>query len=58
MQMATGLRALAAGHLEHAAQLLAATAPSMNELGGSHAQNELFPELAYYCQAQSNRAAA
>jgi hypothetical protein len=58
MQMATGLRALAAGHLEHAAQLLAATASSMTELGGSHAQNELFPELADYCQAQSTRAAA
>jgi hypothetical protein len=57
-QMARGLRALAAGHLEHAAQLLAAATPKVNELGGSHAQNELFPKLANYCQGQSTRAAA
>ena len=45
-QMGVGLRALAAEDYELAAVVLAAAVPKVSELGGSHAQNLLFGEIA------------
>ncbi len=45
-QMGIGLRALAAGDYELASAVLAAAVPSVSDLGGSHAQNQLFRDIA------------
>ncbi len=44
-RMGRGLRAYAAGAYLEAAHILAETVPSVSEIGGSRAQNELFHEL-------------
>ena len=45
-QMGVGLRALAAEDYELSAAVLAAAVPRVSELGGSHAQNLLFNDIA------------
>ncbi|MBW2629102.1 MAG: hypothetical protein JRE45_15975 [Deltaproteobacteria bacterium] len=45
-QMGIGLRAFAAGDYELASVVLAAAVPRVSELGGSHAQNLLFQDIA------------
>jgi hypothetical protein len=45
-QMGIGLRAFAAEDYELASVVLAAAVPQVSELGGSHAQNQLFREIA------------
>ena len=48
-QLAVGLRAFAAADYELAASVLDTAAQRVSELGGSHAQNQLFVEIADYC---------
>jgi hypothetical protein len=45
-QMGVGLRAFAAEDYELASVVLAAAVPKVSELGGSHAQNQLFRDIA------------
>lgn len=45
-QMGIGLRAYAAADYELAASVLRAAAPKVSALGGSHAQNQLFEQIA------------
>jgi hypothetical protein len=45
-QMGIGLRAFAAGDYELSFAVLAAAAPKISALGGSHAQNQLFEHIA------------
>jgi hypothetical protein len=45
-QMGVGLRAFASNDYELSAAVLAAAAPKVSELGGSHAQNLLFKDIA------------
>ncbi len=58
VKTARGLRALAAAHHAEAGTILTATAPHVGQIGGSHAQNQLFHHLAAFCQHQSSQAAA
>ena len=44
--MGVGLRAFAADDYELSAVVLAAAVPRLSELGGSHAQNLLFQDIA------------
>ena len=46
VQMGIGLRAFAADDYELASVVLAAAVPKVSELGGSHAQNQLFRDIA------------
>jgi hypothetical protein len=48
-RLVAGLRAFAAANYTQAALVLDAVAPRISELGGSHAQNLLFGEIAAYC---------
>jgi hypothetical protein len=54
-QMGVGLRALAEGDDELAAVILAAAAPKVSKLGGSHAQNQLFEQIAARCWERTQR---
>jgi hypothetical protein len=60
-QMGIGLRAFAAEDYELAAMLLSSAAPKMSTLGGSHAQNQLFGDIAEvawkWAQTQTRAAA-
>jgi len=59
-QMGVGLRAFAAGDYELSALVLATAVPRVSELGGSHAQNLLFEDIAAlsWTQAQTTTQAA
>ena len=59
-QMGVGLRAFAAGDDELSALVLATAVPRVSELGGSHAQNLLFEDIAAlsWTQAQTTTQAA
>ena len=46
VQMGVGLRALTAGDYELSSVVLSAAVPKVSELGGSHAQNLLFEDIA------------
>jgi hypothetical protein len=48
-EMGAGLRAVAAEDYELGAALLTATGPKVSLLGGSHAQNQLFQQIADHC---------
>jgi hypothetical protein len=52
-QFARALAALAAGFHERAGSLLQAVLPDITRIGGSHAQNGLFPQLAEWCAARA-----
>ncbi|MGB8328505.1 MAG: hypothetical protein WCE62_00150 [Polyangiales bacterium] len=52
-RMGLGLRALAAGDDERAADVLAIAAPNVSLLGGSHAQNQLFSALAHLSRTRA-----
>ena len=52
-QMGVGLRAFAADDYELASVVLATAAPKVSNLGGSHAQNLLFSEIADLCWART-----
>jgi len=54
-QMGTGLLALAEGDDELAAAILTAAAPKISALGGSHAQNQLFEQIAARCWERTQR---
>ena len=58
-RFAVGLRAFAAADYALAASVLDSAAEQASELGGSHAQNLLFVNIAEHCweQAQMRRAA-
>jgi len=59
-QMGVGLRAFSAGDYELSALVLATAVPRVSELGGSHAQNLLFEDIAAlsWTQAQTTTQAA
>jgi hypothetical protein len=48
-RLVTGLRAFAASDYALAASVLGGVAARISELGGSHAQNLLFGEIAAHC---------
>ena len=54
-QMGVGLRAVAEGDYELAAVVLSATAPKVSKLRGSHAQNQLFEQIATSCWERTQR---
>jgi len=53
-RLAVGLRALAASEYAQAAAVLDGEVARISELGGSHAQNLLFREIAAYCWRRSD----
>jgi hypothetical protein len=58
-RLVVGFRAFAASDYELAASVLDAAVPRVSELGGSHAQNQLFAKIAELCwQKAQARAAA
>jgi len=59
-QMGLGLRAFAADDYELSAVVLASAVPRVSELGGSHAQNLLFADIAElsWTRAQTTTQAA
>ena len=52
-RLVAGLRAFAASSYAEAASVLDAVVPRISELGGSHAQNLLFGDIAAYCWEQA-----
>jgi hypothetical protein len=56
-ELVVGLRAFAASDYALGASALSGVVPRINQLGGSHAQNLLFEEIATHCQARSPLAA-
>jgi hypothetical protein len=55
MQMGIGLRAMAEGDDELATVILTTAAPKVSRLGGSHAQNQLFEQIAAHCWEKTQR---
>jgi hypothetical protein len=51
-QMAVALKAYAAGSYMHAASVLRNVVPQLSQVGGSHAQNQLFRQLENSCWNQ------
>ena len=60
VQMALGLRAFATQDYELSSVILSAAAPKVSNLGGSHAQNQLFQQIAdlSWTQTQTTTSAA
>jgi len=60
VQMATGLRAFATQDYELSSVVLSAAVPKVSKLGGSHAQNQLFNQIAdlSWTQTQTTTSAA
>ena len=52
-QMGVGLKAFAAEEYDLAAEVLTTAAPKVSLLGGSHAQNQLFQQIADRCWARA-----
>jgi hypothetical protein len=55
VQMGIGLRAMAEGDDELATVILTPAAPKVSRLGGSHAQNQLFEQIAAHCWEKTQR---
>jgi len=55
VQIGIGLRAVAEGDDELAAAILTSAAPKVSRLGGSHAQNQLFEQIAAHCWEKTQR---
>jgi hypothetical protein len=53
--MGMGLRAVAEGDDELAAVMLTSAARKVSRLGGSHAQNQLFEQIAARCWEKTQR---